>query len=306
MIKNKLIWITVPLICFTLYDNRKKIYNGYKWLQIWSTIKGIRMLKLCGLWWKETKKMTPDEIFTNKYKIKFLDKLKLAIKGENYNQNILEIYYDKKKFNEIITQYRNNEYELIWKTRIILVNTPYGNIGMNYDLYNRAFLYYSDIKNIPYNILICVSMHYVNIYQCLDFYVDNTIMEEWKSPYWIIWEEQKDEPKTNNPYIKRIETNNKFNENKKIMVKLKNYRLDLNEDNKIIYNKNKFIYCGKITDMPGFHIKKQVKQLQPKKISFTDYKKMISMVPDDDDDNNDDAIWNIDENKITYYETLFR
>jgi len=178
MLKNRLFWATAPLVCYILYDNRKKIYYGYRWIKLWSIIKGVGLLKSCGLWWKEVPKLTPDELFIKKYKY-YVEKMETIIKGgvgedcvydNTYNKNMLNIYYNKDELNAVILNNRENDHELAWKRRITMINTPYGNVGMYYDLYHRGFSYYSDVKNIPYNILNCISMYYVFMYSCLDFY----------------------------------------------------------------------------------------------------------------------------------------
>lgn len=298
MLKNKILWITIPLFFYTLYDNRKKIYYSYKWFQLWSIVKGVGLLKQYGLMKKNILILTKDEIFINKYKINFLYKINLNKNIEKLNKNMLNIYYNKTELTDIISNNRENNYELIWKRRNIIINTPYGNIGMNYNLYHKGFSYYSDIKNIPYNILTCISMNYVLMYYCLDFYVDNTIINDWISPFWIIWDKEtkSNETTLNNPFIKRLDDVKLLSTNKQIIAKLKNYRLDFGKDEKgqpnIIYNKNRFIYSGKITDMPSFKVKKIPIILNTNKISFQEYKKLILLK-----DNNKDINHN--------YEKLF-
>lgn len=303
MLKNKILWITIPLFFYTLYDNRKKIYYSYKWFQLWSIVKGVGLLKQYGLMKKNILILTKDEIFINKYKINFLYKINLnknieKEEIEKLNKNMLNIYYNKTELTDIISNNRENNYELIWKKRNIIINTPYGNIGMNYNLYHKGFSYYSDIKNIPYNILTCISMNYVLMYYCLDFYVDNTIINDWISPFWIIWDKEtkSNETTLNNPFIKRLDDVKLLSTNKQIIAKLKNYRLDFGKDEKgqpnIIYNKNRFIYSGKITDMPSFKVKKIPIILNTNKISFQEYKKLILLK-----DNNKDINHN--------YEKLF-
>ena len=65
--------------------------------------------------------------------------------------------------------------ENIWKHRILLENTPHGNIAMFYDLYRQAFTYYSD-KHVSYSVLNLCAMKYVRIFLCRDFFVDTTIL----------------------------------------------------------------------------------------------------------------------------------
>jgi hypothetical protein len=279
------------LFCFTLYDNRKRIYYGYRWLQFWGIVKGVGLLKICGLWGNKNviEKPTAEEVFNKKHKDKFMGAIS-SISGDlaRLNANMLDIYYKKEELTNIIAEDRNNKYEAMWRARTIIINTPFGNIGMYYNLYNRGFAYYSDVKDIPYMVLNSVAMHYVLTYFCLDFYVDNMVVTDWRSEFWEIWDKPVVEEKTvvSKPFIKRLtdeKSEKGVSAEKRIIAKLKNYRLDFGKDDKgdpnIIYNKNRFIYSGKIIDIMAFKMKKVQKSqkvVKPKKLSFEEYRRMVT------------------------------
>jgi hypothetical protein len=268
---------------FLLYENRSRIYYGYKWLKFWGVVMlgGGPVVKAIEL--------TDDEIFVKKQKGVFMSKLGVTdvndevVVSDVLNENMLKIYYDKDELNENMQIMGGSRYEHEWKKRSILIVTPYGNVGMNYDLYHRGFSYYSDVKNIPYVVLNCVAMYYVIKFRCLDFYYDNTIMKNWVSPIWIIWD--KDTViKNAKPFLERIENV----PTKSLTVKLKNYRLDYGKDEKgndnVIYNKNRFLYCGKVTDMfLMFKRPKKKLDMAIKKMSFAEYKKLVSVSQLEDD-----------------------
>ncbi len=172
-----------------------------------------------------------------------------------YNSNINKLFYLKKEYNELMK--RDNNMEDEWKTRMLIENTPRGNILMYYDPYKMGFSYYSDNKGIPYNLLNAIAMKYVTIYRCRDFYFDNTI-EKLSSPLAKLHleEDKKDKKKPDknndeeNKILKDALKNGPF-------AKLKKQTLQDEENNdnsdkgdkrtKPIYT-NKFIHVGKMTN----------------------------------------------------------
>lgn len=93
---------------------------------------------------------------------------------EKYNENIDLIFFDKEKYSDII-KIQNSELELLWRRRILFVNTPRGNVIMFYDSFKQAFSYYSD-QHISYAFLNSVAMKYVIIFRCRDFFIDEQIL----------------------------------------------------------------------------------------------------------------------------------
>ena len=93
------------------------------------------------------------------------------------NSNIDKCFYDIKLHSQTVEDV-NNELEKTWKRRIMMENTPRGNIIMYYDAYKQGFVYYSDNSNIPYFVINAAIMKYVLLYKCRDFFIDDEIMPE--------------------------------------------------------------------------------------------------------------------------------
>lgn len=170
-----------------------------------------------------------------------------------YNSNINKLFYLKKEYNELMK--RDNNMEDEWKTRMLIENTPRGNILMYYDPYKMGFSYYSDNKGIPYNLLNAIAMKYVTIYRCRDFYFDNT-MDGLSSPLAKLHldDEKKEKKKSNinekeSKLLKDALKDGPFAKLKK--TKQDNHKDNKNEqDNtpqKKIYT-NKFVHLGKVTN----------------------------------------------------------
>jgi len=95
--------------------------------------------------------------------------------NEKNNENIDKIVYLKSDFFEVLSDPKNR-LEPVWKKRILIENTPRGNIYMYYDIFKHGFAYYSDQTGIPYPILNAVAMRYVTVFRCMDFFFDETIL----------------------------------------------------------------------------------------------------------------------------------
>jgi hypothetical protein len=93
----------------------------------------------------------------------------------DFNSNIDDVIRDTKALSEILAN-PDNEYEKTWKKRILIENTPRGNVFMFYDLYKRAFSYYCDQAVMPYEIMNAVAMKYVIMYRCRDFFIDSAVL----------------------------------------------------------------------------------------------------------------------------------
>lgn len=154
-----------------------------------------------------------------------------------YNANVETFFYDKKEFTEYMKN-ENNEIEKMWKTRILMETYSRGNIIMFYDAYKLGFCYYCDQNVVSYNILNAIAMKYVMIYQCLPFFIDETVLpEDYKVPLKVHYVEDKKERR-------QTEVNHTF-------AKLRNYNgstsTNYNQTQKIEDKlRNKFIYLGNI------------------------------------------------------------
>jgi hypothetical protein len=296
--KNKILLASVSIIFISLYNYRKRIYDNFKYIKRYTIWMGTKLLDKYIFNNSKKKeiiseviKLTQDEMFIDKYKNIFKNNLEPFLKSLEVinncelNKNIQEFYYNKIEFNNRVIY---ND-ELIWKRRNIIINTPYGNVGMYYNLFHKGFSYYCDNKNIPNNILNCVSMYYVLKFNCLNFYVDNTIIVDWISPYWDIWfNEKNNETEKNNPFNERLTDKKQIllPTDKKCIVKYKNYKLnDLNKNN-IIYIKNIYIYGGKLNDMLSLLSNKKKKYIKPKEISYSEYCNLLNTKSIDIENNN--------------------
>jgi hypothetical protein len=92
-------------------------------------------------------------------------------KTDDENSNIDLVLYDFDKRKELFAN-PGNEPEKMWKSRILLENTPRGNVMVYYNPYTLSFQYYSDEQIIPYKIMQQVAMKYVVMYRCKDFFID--------------------------------------------------------------------------------------------------------------------------------------
>jgi len=98
----------------------------------------------------------------------------------NWNENVDSILYDREKVSEIMED-PNNELEKAWRRRILMESTPRGNIILYFDVFQTAFLYYSDQQMVPYAILNAAAMKYVTRFRCLDFFHDSSTLPDGKT-----------------------------------------------------------------------------------------------------------------------------
>jgi hypothetical protein len=170
------------------------------------------------------------------------------------NQNIEAFYYDKVQYKQVFENPKN-EYEMIWKRRILYMTTPAGNIAMVYDPFKLGFSYYADQSYVKYNILNAMAMKYVIIFRCLDFFMDEYITKT-PSPLikiHFIEDKKTDVSKPNYNATQLAKTDKSpFAKFKKTAINLPPIlrnkfiptpqQKELNED----LNRNKFLYLGKI------------------------------------------------------------
>ena len=128
---------------------------------------------------------TSEEIqnaYIQKHKEKFLRCFEKTDEIKYYNDNISVLFYDVEKYKEEMEIYDNTT-EKEWKRRVLMENTPRGNVIMYYDPYKMGFSFFSD-NYIPYPILNAVAMKYAVMYRCLHFFMDEHILpKEHISPF---------------------------------------------------------------------------------------------------------------------------
>lgn len=93
-----------------------------------------------------------------------------------YSENIDTVFYTKSQWSEVLKD-ENNYLEKKWQTKILIENTPRGNIIMYYDAYKLGFAYYSD-QTMPYPVLNAVAMKYVLTFFCRDFFMDEIVLSD--------------------------------------------------------------------------------------------------------------------------------
>lgn len=170
------------------------------------------------------------------------------------NSNIHPDLYIYEKFNDMIKE--EHAEEKTWKQRILLQNTPQGNIVMFYDLFRQAFAYFSDV-HINYTTLNYCAMKYVRLFLCRDFFVDtNVLPEEYVSPFNTM---KKEEEKREKEKKKKKREEKKINFDSSMFVKAKKKEEKENEKEKNDKKnenidekyKNNFRYMGKISNWNG-------------------------------------------------------
>jgi hypothetical protein len=123
---------------------------------------------------EKVKEVSPIEKYTEPLKIKFLESFR-EDEEHDWNSNIEDSIKDKELLSELLKD-QNNELEKKWRTRILIENTPRGNVIMFYDLYKKGFSYYCDQAIMPYDIMNAAAMKYVVTFWCRDFFVDSNIL----------------------------------------------------------------------------------------------------------------------------------
>ena len=186
------------------------------------------------------------------------------------NTNIESVVYDNEKMKEVITE-ENNSIEMRWKSNILFMNTPVGNIVMCYDIFKHGFIYYADFT-ISYEILNAVAIKYVKKFCCLDFFVDEYSIELNSSLLKMWKEEQLKEIDEKNNKIKKVLGHN----NHELFVKPKktNINSDIYKVPEIEKKRNKFIYLGKINNFHFLQHKTLKQSVNTKPISYGDFKRI--------------------------------
>ena len=104
--------------------------------------------------------------------------------------NIEPIVYQQKELDLLLSD-PDNHLEKVWKARILIRNTPIGNITMYYDIFKQGFSYWCDQPIVNYGILNAVAMKYVVDFKCRDFFVDENIVPVEKTSPLIEWYKEK-------------------------------------------------------------------------------------------------------------------
>ena len=121
---------------------------------------------------KERRRPKPHNLSKEKNRFKML----FEKKDQHFvNSNIHPELYCFEKFEQLSKE--ESEEEKGWKRRVLMQNTPQGNVVMFYDLFRQAFAYFSDV-HINYSTLNQCAMRYVRLFSCRDFFVDTNVLPE--------------------------------------------------------------------------------------------------------------------------------
>ena len=161
------------------------------------------------------------------------------------NKQINPIFYNKNQFTEYMME-SNTPLEKEWRTRILLENTPRGNIIMFYDAFKLGFSFFCDQKVISYDVLNAAAMKYVTVFQCRHFFIDEAIVpKEHTSPLIQI---HFTEETTKTQHTKEV---------KKTFAKLRDYTKEnpnaktqqqQQQNQEPEKKKNTFLYLGKLNN----------------------------------------------------------
>jgi len=197
-------------------------------------------------------------LFIEKQTDRFLYLFTLPDEERNlWNKNIDDRMYSLDSFQKLMLD-ETNELEPEWKRRILMVSTPRGNVIMFYDIYKQAFAYVSD-QHMNYPILNACAMKYVEIYNCIDFFIDGNVLPEgFVSPFVLLQEEAEKREKE-----KQVEKKKEMGIHlgNAPFAKLKTYKVsDEKQEPVKIQPTNIFRYLGKISNLSLLQkIKKPVK-----------------------------------------------
>ena len=163
-----------------------KLKSNQKSIQLWCSVAIINVLffnrknifKFLKPFFEEIKPppksiLTMGEIYNKQRQEEFLNFINNNVVMHT-NININKEFYNKDAYKEAVKK-EDNDLEKEWRRKILVENTPRGNVYMFYDSYKLAFSYYSD-TNISYSILNAVAMKYCKMFKCADFFVDQNII----------------------------------------------------------------------------------------------------------------------------------
>lgn len=194
--------------------------------------------------------INPTDLFVETRQKKLLDSYSVCNSNYFFSGNIHSCFYSKKDLDSELS-HSDNSLEKEWKTRILIDNTPRGNIIMFYDVYKNGFSYYSDDNNVPYRILNAVAMKYVLMFCCRDFFVDETCVPvDHLSPLIKVFFKNEKENESNSTYDRPAKKDQGLvtTAEKNIDVKngpfakFKNYRLQENQQPVFIKQNTSFLH----------------------------------------------------------------
>lgn len=218
------------------------------------------------------------------------------IRNPSCNDQVDSVFFDRTELKNVLENPKN-ELETKWRSRILIENTPRGNIIMYYDAYKEAFAYYSDQTAMPYKILNVVAMKYVMRFHCADFFIDETVLGGSNTNPSPLIEIIKEEISAENEKKKQVVgnllgSNTKINDSTSPFVKVKSSTTppipgsqisapvtkpqipgasksttNMNKQEED-YMKNRFVYAGKFANFSVLKKPPKRKQLPPEWANF--------------------------------------
>jgi len=254
---------------------------------------------LVGLYKLPPPALSEIDIYEEKIKTKFIKN------NDTKSESIDPIFYDRPSYKKLMEE-PNNYLEKQWKTRILYEKTPRGNMIMYYDVYKEGFAYYCDQTGISYRVLNIVAMKYTTIFRCQDFFVDNILIPDNKSPMiGYIKDELEIEEENKRKVTNKLLSHNRNENNEQIDIKspfakLQNYsinppnkHIDLAKTQEKEKITNKFMYMGKCSNFSMIQKipHKEVVQKPPLLMNYKLFKERYL-------DFSDDLVINTDDNPL--------
>ena len=196
--------------------------SWFQWINAFFGVKTIASQE-------QVKILSPKDEYIELQKTRFLATFKDG-DTHDWNSNIDEVIKDQTGLTELLKD-PNNDLEKKWRTRILIENTPRGNVIMFYDIYKRAFSYYCDQAVMPYDIMNAVAMKYVLTFHCRDLFVDSNVLP---SSSIVVEESREDKP--------AVHTGNKTKLDKQAFAKFKTYN-NATKKTGVLQEKDKTINC---------------------------------------------------------------
>ena len=201
----------------------------------------------------------------------------------DFNENVDKLFYDKPEFTKYMSEL-NTDLEKLWKTKIMMENTPRGNILMFYDAYKLGFSFYCDQKVISYDILNAAAMKYVIMFRCRHFFMDELFVpNQHKSPLIDIHFPPEKKPIS----VMKIQKDDKITPRFLNQINRTSNEKKANGEKEPEKMKNKFLYLGKIANysllqmMPkprkvlAKFVSPQLESLGGQKLNYKDYKNWL-------------------------------
>jgi hypothetical protein len=187
----------------------------------------------------------------------------LQINNKNYEKDsdkkdpflLYENKY-KQKYKQLETVDLDKETLQNLKNKIVIENTPKGNVLIFYSSEDEVFNYYSDTKDIPYHYLETIARKYVIQFNCKKIYINMIDYMKTSDQLENKYKQNKNPLFVDYKFYNKSQSRGNKNDTKKYIVKEKS---------------NRYSYCGKIKEFS--FLKPYYKK---KNFTFADFKKFTN------------------------------